>query len=275
MSPESTGRRVALVTGASAGIGKSIVRRLIGEGWTVYGAARRVDQMADIQSEGAKILSMDVTDDSSMVAGVEAILAAEGRIDALVNNAGYGSHGALEVVPIDEARRQFEVNVFGLARLVQLVLPSMRAAKSGTIVNIGSIAGRMWMPFGSWYHATKFSLEAISDALRVEVRPFGVRVVLVQPGAIKTEWGDIAVGNLLTRTAGTPYEQAASRFSKVLPGAGMAAGPEVIAKVVSRAVNSRCPRRRYAAPFHAKMLIFFSWLLPTSVWEFAMRQMLK
>lgn len=275
MSPETTDRKVALVTGASAGIGKSIVRRLIGEGWTVYGAARRVEQMADIQSEGAKILSMDVTDEASMVAGVDAILAAEGRIDALVNNAGYGSHGALEVVPIDEARRQFEVNVFGLARLVQLVLPTMRAAKSGTIVNIGSIAGRMWMPFGSWYHATKYSLEALSDALRVEVAPFGVRVVLVQPGAIRTEWGDIAVNNLVTRTTGTVYETPARNFSRILAGAGMAAGPEVIAKVVSRAVNSRCPRRRYAAPFHAKMLIFLSWLMPTCVWDFSMRRMLK
>ncbi|HNZ03617.1 MAG TPA: oxidoreductase [Myxococcota bacterium] len=274
MAIEST-KKVALVTGASSGIGKAIVTRMLGQGWTVYGAARRVDQMSDIQAAGAHVIQMDVTDEGSMVAGVESILQAEGRIDALVNNAGYGSHGALEVVPIDEARRQFEVNVFGLARLVQLVLPTMRAAGSGTIVNIGSIAGRMWMPFGSWYHATKYSLEAMSDALRVEVRPFGIRVVLVQPGAIRTEWGDIAVNNLVTRTQGTVYEDRARRFSKMLSGAGIAVGPDVIARVVTRAVNSRCPRRRYAAPFHAKMMIFFSWLLPAGVWEFAMRMVLK
>ncbi len=275
MANEVSQKKVALVTGASAGIGKAIVRRLLNQGWTVYGAARRVEQMADIQALGAKIIAMDVTDEAAMVAGVEGILAAEGRIDALVNNAGYGSHGALEVVPIDEARRQFEVNVFGLARLVQLVLPTMRAAKSGTIVNIGSIAGRMWMPFGSWYHATKFSLEAISDALRVEVAPFGIRVVLVQPGAIATEWGDIAVDNLVTRTRGTVYETRARNFSKILSGAGMAAGPDVIAKVVSRAVTCRHPRRRYAAPFHAKMMIFMSWLFPTCIWEAAMKFVLK
>ena len=131
-------RKVALVTGASAGIGKSIVKRLLAEGWTVYGAARRVDQMKDIEAQGAKVLALDVTDDATMQAGVRAILDEEGRLDALVNNAGYGSYGAVEDVPIAEARRQFEVNVFGLVRLCQLVLPSMRAAKSGTIVNISS-----------------------------------------------------------------------------------------------------------------------------------------
>ncbi|MCA9489008.1 MAG: SDR family NAD(P)-dependent oxidoreductase, partial [Myxococcales bacterium] len=146
--------RVALVTGASAGIGKDIVRRLLKDGWTVYGAARRVDAMQDIASEGAKVLPLDVTDEASTKAAVEALLAAEGRIDALVNNAGYGSYGALEEVPLDEARRQFEVNVFGVMRLSQLVLPTMRKQRSGTIVNITSMGGRIWMPIGGWYHAT-------------------------------------------------------------------------------------------------------------------------
>lgn len=275
MHNSESAKKVALVTGASAGIGKAIVRRLLADGWTVYGAARRVDQMADIQSEGAKIVAMDVTDDEAMKSAVDGILATEGRIDALVNNAGYGSHGAIESVPIDEARRQFEVNVFGLARLTQLVLPTMRGTKSGTIVNIGSIAGRIWMPFGGWYHATKYAVEALSDALRMEVRPFGVRVVLVQPGAIKTEWADIAVGNLKTRSEGTVYAKSAASFSKILPGNEMAVGPEIVANVVAKAIHSRHPRHRYATPFHAKMLIFMHWLLPTCVWERALRMAIK
>jgi NAD(P)-dependent dehydrogenase (short-subunit alcohol dehydrogenase family)/TPR repeat protein len=230
--------------------------------------------MADIQSEGALIAGVDLTDEASTAAAIERILAEQGRVDALINNAGYGSHGPIETVPLDEARRQFEVNVFAVARLIQLVLPSMRAAKSGTIVNIGSIAGRMWMPFGAWYHATKYSIEAMTDALRLEVEPFGVRAVLIQPGAIKTEWGGIAQNNLIERSRGTVYERAATNFSKILPGAGMAVGPERVANVVSRAVNSRRPCFRYATPFHARLLILMSWLMPTRVWHFAMRRML-
>lgn len=148
MGNDATGRKVALVTGASAGIGKAIVSRLLADGWRVWGAARRVDQMADIAAEGARVVSLDVTSEDSMTAAVKTLLDAEGRIDALVNNAGYGSYGAIEDVPLAEARRQFEVNVVGLARLCQLVLPTMRAAKSGAIVNVSSMGGRIWMPIG-------------------------------------------------------------------------------------------------------------------------------
>ena len=165
-------KKVAIVTGASAGIGKSVVRTFLADGWTVYGLARRVPQMQDILSEGAKVIGVDLTDDAATTAAVQQILDAEGRIDALINNAGYGSHGPVELVPTDEARRQFEVNVFAVTRLSQLVIPAMRSAGRGTIVNIGSIAGRMWMPFGGWYHATKYSLECLSDAMRLS-RPSG------------------------------------------------------------------------------------------------------
>jgi len=260
-------KKVALVTGASAGIGKSIAQRLLADGWTVYGGARRVEQMADLAAQGARILSLDVTDEASMKAAVDALLAAEGRLDALVNNAGYGSYGALEEVPLAEARRQFEVNVFGLMRLTQLVLPAMRAAGSGTVVNVSSMGGRIWMPIGGWYHATKHALEVLSDVLRVEARPFGVRVVVVQPGAIESEWAGIAAGHLEATARGSAYSELIGPMASVLRNYGTAASPAVIADVVSRALSTRSPRRRYAAPMNAKAFLFLRWLLPDAAWE--------
>lgn len=264
---KSEGKRVALVTGASAGIGKSIVRRLLVDGWTVYGGARRVEQMADLAAQGAKVLALDVTDEASLKAAVDALFAAEGRIDALVNNAGYGSYGALEDVPLAEARRQFEVNVFGLMRLTQLVLPSMRAARAGTIVNVSSMGGRLWMPIGGWYHATKHALEVLSDALRVETRPFGLRVVVVQPGAIQSEWAGVAAATLERTSRRSAYERLTRPVLRALRSYGSAASSDVIAAAVSRAMRARRPRRRYAAPMDAKILIFLHWLLPEWAWE--------
>ncbi|MEI6624377.1 MAG: SDR family NAD(P)-dependent oxidoreductase, partial [Actinomycetes bacterium] len=170
-------KKVAIVTGASSGIGEASVRELMRLGFTVYACARRVDRMAALADEGAKVLPMDVTDDSSMTAAVEQIQADEGWVSVLVNNAGYGSYGALEDVPLSEARYQFEVNVFGLARLTQLVLPGMRAQHKGRVINVSSVGGKIWEPFGSWYHATKFAVEGLSDSLRVELKPFGIKVV--------------------------------------------------------------------------------------------------
>lgn len=267
MSGERQTRRVALVTGASAGIGKAIVRRLLADGWQVWGAARRVEQMRDIEAEGAHVVSLDVTSEESMTAAVKALLDAEGRLDALVNNAGYGSYGAIEDVPISEARRQFEVNVFGLARLCQLVLPAMRAAKSGTIVNVSSMGGRIWMPIGGWYHATKHALEVLSDALRVEVRPFGIRVVVVQPGAIESEWSGIAANNLAATAKGSAYSSLVEPMARILAADRIKAGPEVVADAVAEAVSSASPRRRYATPFQARFYIFMHWLLPDWAWE--------
>ena len=261
-------QKVALVTGASSGIGKAIAQQLLQDGWTVYGGARRVEKMADLVAAGAKTLQLDVTDEASMTAAVETMLSAEGRIDALVNNAGYGSYGALEDVPIQEAKRQFEVNIFGLMRLTQLVLPTMRAAKSGTIVNISSMGGRIWMPVGGWYHATKHALEVLSDALRVETKPFGIRVVVVQPGAIESEWSSIAAQNLRETSTGSAYSAMVEPISRMLKGEfALADTPSVIAKLVSQAVNSPNPKRRYAAPMHSKVFIFLHWLLPDWAWE--------
>jgi NADP-dependent 3-hydroxy acid dehydrogenase YdfG len=263
----SNGKKVALVTGASAGIGKAIVRKLLSDGWTVYGAARRTEQMSDIASQGAKVLALDVTDDQSMQAAVQTLLAAEGRIDALVNNAGYGSYGALEDVPINEAKRQFDVNVFGLMRLTQLVLPTMRTARSGTIVNITSMGGRIWMPIGGWYHATKHAVEVLSDALRVEIRAFGIKVVVVQPGAIKSEWSSIAADTLEQSSGNTVYGNLVRPMTRLLRNYTTASSPSVVANAVSKAVNSAQPRRRYATPMDAKALIFLHHWMPDWLWE--------
>ena len=262
---------MALVTSTSANIGKAIVRHLLHDGWTVYGAARRTDRMADIQAEGALLLALDVTDDASMSVGVAAVLQAQGRIDALVNNAGYGSYGAVEDVPIAEARRQFEVNVFGLARLSQLVLPAMRRARAGTIVNISSMGGRGWTAVGGWYHATKHAVEVLSDAMRVETRPFGIRVVVVQPGRIESEWSATAARTLRDSGAKSAYRDQIEPLAEMLEDYGGAAAPEVVADAVAKAVNSANPKRRYATPADARVMIFLHWLLPDAAWEWLMR----
>lgn len=260
-------RRVAIVTGASAGIGKQIVRRMLHESWIVYGGARRLDQMSDIASEGAQVLPLDVADESSMSGFVRSVLAAEGRIDALVNNAGYGSYGALEDVPIAEARCQFEVNVFGLVRMSQLVLPLMRAAGRGRIVNISSMGGRGWTPLGGWYHATKHAVEVLSDAMRVEVAPFGVQIVVVQPGRVESEWSATAARTLRASAKRSAYRKQAEPFAALLEDYGGAASPEVVVDAVMRALTAERPRRRYATPLDAHISILLHWLLPDAAWE--------
>jgi NAD(P)-dependent dehydrogenase (short-subunit alcohol dehydrogenase family) len=240
--------KTALVTGASSGIGEATALQLAELGYTVYAAARRVERMSDLADRGIRIRSVDVTDDPSMVALVEMIIADTGRIDVLVNNAGYGSYGALEDMPIQEARRQFEVNVFGLARLTQLVLPQMRAQRDGYLVNVSSMGGRIWEPLGSWYHASKFAVEGLSDSLRVEVAEFGIKVVIIEPGSIRSEWSAIAADQLEATSANTPYARQAKVVGAVLRGVDrsqMASGPEVVAEAIAKAVQSAKPRTRY------------------------------
>ena len=221
--------KVAIVTGASSGIGEATARQLHGAGYVVYGAARRTERMAGLADAGIRTLAMDLTVDEQMTSGIERVLAEAGRVDVLVNNAGYGSFGSLEEVPLSEARHQFEVNVFAPARLVQLVLPAMRAQRCGRIINISSIGGKIYEPLGDWYHATKFALEGLSDSLRVELRPFGIDVVVIEPGAIRSEWGGIAAANLAERSAAGPYAPQAAAMAKVLGvyerRAGLLSGP--------------------------------------------------
>jgi NAD(P)-dependent dehydrogenase (short-subunit alcohol dehydrogenase family) len=256
--------RVALVTGASSGIGEATALTLLGRGFTVYGAARRADRMSAIGALGVRLLAMDVTDDASMQAGITTILGQAGRLDVLVNNAGYGSFGALEDVPPDEARKQFEVNIFGLARLTQLALPQMRAQKSGTIVNISSIGGKFYEPLGAWYHATKFAVEGLSDSLRVELKPHGIDVVIIEPGAIRTEWNAIARENVMKTSGDSAYRRQAEALVRVFIRAdakGVGAPPQVIADTIAKAVTARRPKARYAAPASARAILFLRWLL--------------
>jgi NAD(P)-dependent dehydrogenase (short-subunit alcohol dehydrogenase family) len=249
---------VALVTGASSGIGAATVRRLIRDGYHVYAAARRVDRMDELRKVGATILTLDLTEDDSIVRAVAAVEQAGRELSVLVNNAGYGSYGALEDIPLAEARRQFEVNLFGAARLTQLVLPMMRAARAGTIINVTSVGGKMHEPFGSWYHATKFALEGLSDCLRMEVAPFGVRVVVIEPGAIRTEWGGIARESLVARSGDTAYAKWARRHAGMIARADRASfgsPPDVVANSISRAVSARRPRTRYAVGGGASVIL--------------------
>ncbi|TXN30047.1 oxidoreductase [Lacisediminihabitans profunda] len=242
-------RKVALVTGASSGIGEVSARHLNELGYIVYAAARRTERMSGLAALGIRPVAVDVTVDASMVALVNEIVAEAGRIDVLVNNAGYGSYGALEDVPMAEARRQFDVNVFGLARLTQLVLPHMRAQKDGYIVNISSMGGKIWEPLGSWYHATKFAVEGLSDSLRVEVAPFGIKVVIIEPGIIRSEWAAISADGLEAISAGTVYNEQARGIVRTFRTANdgrLASDPIVVAKAIGRAVQSRRPRTRYA-----------------------------
>ncbi|MBO7617169.1 MAG: SDR family NAD(P)-dependent oxidoreductase [Bacteroidales bacterium] len=267
--------KVILITGASSGIGFDAAQTLARQGHRVYAAARRVELMEPLKADGVKVLRMDVTDESSMQQGVEAVIQAEGRIDVLINNAGYGFFGAIETVPLEEARRQLEVNVFGLARLTQLVLPYMRKQGSGRIVNTSSIAGKMVFYMGGWYNVTKYSVEAFSDALRMEMKPFGIDVVMIEPGAIKTDWGVIAARHLKESSAGTAYEAAGTQWANNMDWfykTNMLSKPSAITKAISRAVNSRRPKARYCRGRFSFVGRMAHALMPARWWDAMMRQ---
>jgi NAD(P)-dependent dehydrogenase (short-subunit alcohol dehydrogenase family) len=270
--------QVALVTGASSGIGEATVRALLGAGYTVYAAARRVERMESLAHDGARLLGLDLTDDASLTDGARKVLAEAGRIDILVNNAGYGSYGSLEEVPLQEGRRQFEVNVFGLARLTQLVLPGMRAQRSGTIVNVSSMGGQFYEPLGSWYHATKFAVEGLSDSLRIELRPFGIRVVVVQPGAIRSEWSSLARKSLLEVSGEGPYARSARRVAAVMRAAympKMASSPEVVARAILEAAQSPKPLPRYRVGAGARPILSLRKLLPDRAFDLLVRSIYR
>ena len=269
-------KKVILITGASSGIGHETALLLVKKGFVVYGAARRLDRMQNLKDAGVKLISMDVTDDSSMIKGVDEILLNEKRIDVLINNAGYGSFGALEDVSIAEAKNQFEVNVFGLARLTQLVLPYMREQHSGKIINVASMGGKFGEPHGSWYHATKYAVEGLSDCLRMELKQFGIDVVIIEPGAIITEWENIASENLLKVSGNTAYKDLAEKHSKMFDKIYKRGSlPIVIARKITKAVMAEKPKTRYSAGGGAKLILFFRSILSDKMFDRIMLGMMK
>jgi NAD(P)-dependent dehydrogenase (short-subunit alcohol dehydrogenase family) len=269
--------KTVFITGASSGIGEETVKALLAAGYTVYAGARRVDRMKVLSQAGAHLLTLDVTDDASITTAVQTILQEAGRIDVLINNAGYGSYGALEDVPPEEARRQFDVNIFGPARLIQLVLPTMRAQRSGRIVNVSSIGGKFGEPFGSWYHATKFAVEGLSDSLRMELHPFGIDVVVIQPGATHSEWSGIAQESLIKYSGNGHYREGASAHAKMMDQGhkgSIPAQPSVVARTIVQAVQSRNPRTRYATGGLAGTMLFMRRVLSDRAFD-AMFRMIQ
>ncbi|WP_435771243.1 SDR family NAD(P)-dependent oxidoreductase [Nocardioides sp. SYSU DS0651] len=267
--------RTVLITGCSSGIGKATAERLAASGWDVWASARRPETLGGLEAAGCRALALDVTDEASMSAAVREVLDGAGRIDALVNNAGYSQSGALETLDLDDVRRQFETNVFGLLRLTQLVLPSMRAQRSGRIVNIGSMGGRLTFPGGGAYHASKYAVEALSDALRFEVSGFGVRVVLVEPGLITTNF-DAAVAAGMPTGEG-PYAefnaavQASTHEAYDGPMARFGGPPEAVAAVVEKALTRSRPRPRYTVTVSAPAAMLTRRVLGDRGWDLAMR----
>jgi NADP-dependent 3-hydroxy acid dehydrogenase YdfG len=281
--------KAVLITGCSSGIGEATARRLAGHGWTVYASARRPESIEQLTDAGCKLLQLDVTDEQSMRAAVESIEREHGAVGVLVNNAGYSQGGAIEQVPLDAVRRQFETNVFGVIALTQLVLPAMREQRWGKIVNIGSMGGRFTFPGGGIYHATKYSLEAISDALRFEVRGFGVNVVLVEPGLITSEFGKTAVatineadsgGEAGDREVGDPYKKFNTKLAAMTAGVyegpmrHLGGGPDVVAKAIEKAISRRrSPPRMLLTP-SAHLTVLQRRLLPDRLWDAMMRSQL-
>jgi short-subunit dehydrogenase len=272
------GTKVALVTGASSGIGKATVRKLLQEGFIVYGAARRIERMLDLEREGAKAVALDLTEDASIKHVVDQVMNERSHIDVLVNNAGYGSYGAIEDVPLEEGRRQFEVNLFGLARITQLVLPHMRKNNYGKIVNITSMGGKIYTPLGGWYHATKHALEGFSDCLRNEVSSFGIDVVIVEPGAIKTEWGEIAIDGMVKTSGEGAYadltHKTANLFKKTYADPN-ASDPDVVAKVIVKAVTVKKPKTRYVIGHMAAPYLFMRKVLSDRAFDCLLGKFLK
>jgi NADP-dependent 3-hydroxy acid dehydrogenase YdfG len=271
--------KTVLITGCSSGIGHATAEALQDGGWTVYATARRPESISDLAKKGCHTLALDVTDEQSMSAAVSQVTEAEGTVGVLINNAGYSQSGAVESVPLDDVRAQFETNVFGLVRMCQLVLPGMRDQDWGKIVNIGSMGGRLTFPGGGLYHASKYALEAISDALRFEVRGFGVDVILIEPGLIVTSFGDVASGSVSAADDGDggPYAHFNRHVAKLTaeaykgPMVKLGGGPEKVAATIVKALDSKHPKARYPVTPSAHLLIGQRRVTPDRIWDLMMR----
>jgi NAD(P)-dependent dehydrogenase (short-subunit alcohol dehydrogenase family) len=266
--------RAVLITGCSSGIGRETARHLADKGWKVYATARRPEAIEDLKEAGCETLTCDVTDEASMSASVAAVEQAEGAVGVLINNAGYSQSGAIEEVPMDAVRRQFETNVFGLMRMCQLVLPAMRKQGWGKIVNVSSMGGKLVFPGGGVYHATKHAVEALSDALRFEVGGFGVDAIVIEPGLIKTQFAEAAVGSM---TGELPTDGPYAEFNAAVgretasayegPMARLGAGPEAVARKIERAISSRRPRTRYKVTASAGLGLATRRLTTDRMWD--------
>ncbi|WP_114937610.1 oxidoreductase [Mucilaginibacter endophyticus] len=266
-------KKVALVTGASSGIGEATVILLANNGYKVYGAARRVEKMRHLKLAGIEILAMDISDDETMVQGVNEIIKREENIDILVNNAGFGSFGAVEDVAMKDARYQMEVNLIGLARLCQLILPHMRRQHSGKIINITSIGGKMATPMGGWYHASKFAVEGLSDSLRMEVKQFGIDVIVIEPGGVKTEWAGIAANHAGSVSGDTVYKAMADKAKEIDAAQDKFSEPVEIARTIQKAIEAKKPKARYSAGSMAGVILFLKkWLSDAAFDKFMMQR---
>lgn len=268
--------KAVLITGCSSGIGHATAELMAREGWTVYATARKPETLSDLERAGCRTLALDVTDEASMAAAVETVETAEGAVGVLINNAGYSQSGAVESVPMEQVRRQFETNVFGLIRLCQLVLPGMRGQHWGRIVNLSSMGGRLTFPGGGMYHATKYAVEAISDALRFEVRGFGVEVIIIEPGLIVTNFGETASASASGQTDGpyATFNEAVARATDEVyrgPLARFGGGPEVVAKTIAGALKADRPKTRYPVTASARVMMGQRRLMPDRVWDLLMR----
>ena len=263
--------KAVLITGCSTGIGRATAEHLARSGHSVYATARRPESIEDLKNVGCKTLALDVNDEASMSAAVSAVEEAEGAVGALVNNAGYSQSGALETIGLDDVRRQFETNVFGLLRMCQLVLPGMRRQGGGRIVNVSSMGGKLTFPGGGIYHATKYAVEAMSDAMRFEVQGFGIDVVVIEPGLIKSNFAETAVGSVSHEDG--PYAEFNTAVSAVTAGAyegplgRLGGGPEAVAKAIEKAITAKRPRARYPVTASARVLMTQRKLLPDRAWD--------
>jgi len=272
-------KKVIIVTGASSGMGKDAALKLIKEGHVVYGAARRVEQMQDLVKAGGHAIKLDITKEEDIQYLVKSVIDEQGKIDVLINNAGYGLYGAVEDITIEDAKRQFEVNIFGLARITKEVLPQMRKRKAGTIVNISSMGGKMYTPLGAWYHATKHALEGWSDCLRLELKDFNINVVVVEPGAIATEFGDVMFEPMARNSGNGAYSKLTNAMINATKSAyekkGFSSPPSVITRIISKIVNSNKPKTRYRAGKFAKPMVWMRLYLGDRLFDKVIMSQLK
>ena len=271
-------KKVILITGASSGIGKDTAISLIKHGHVVYGAAIRLEMMQDIIQAGGHAIKMDILKERNIDDVVNQIMKEQSRVDVLINNAGYGLWGAVETISIDEAKRQFDVNIFGLAYLTKKIIPIMRKQKSGKIINMSSMGGKVYTPFGAWYHATKYALEGWSDCLRIELKSFGIDVILIEPGVIKTEFQDVMMDSTVERSIGTPYEKklkALEKATQEMYARGIGSPPSTITKLIIKAINSHNPKRRYVGGLFAKPMLFIKKWFGDKMYEKAIMSQIK